>query len=176
MRSLPREASARARLLCGGAPALTRTIYKVVRERKIDQISLLTLSLLTAGGLASFITGSPRWLLAKGGVYAGIIGAWLLWSLRGRTMAFEGILTFQRSNEAIAAWETNWREFPEFRHVMRAVTVLWGVGFLLEAVIRVVLAYTLPVDAVPAVTTVQFIVLLGLMLWFTVAPCWLNES
>lgn len=155
-------------LLIGGAPALARTVYKVVRERKVDKISLFTLSLLAAGALASFITGSPRWLLAKGGVYTGIIGVWLLWSLRGRTIALEGILTFQKSDEAIAAWEKNWREVPEFRHVMRATTVIWGVGFLLEAVIRVILAYILPVDVVPAVTTVQFIVLLALMLW--VAP------
>jgi hypothetical protein len=46
---------------------------------------------------------------------------------------------------------------------MLAVTVIWGAGFLLDAVIRVLLAYTLPVDLVPAVTAAQFIVLLILM-------------
>lgn len=65
----------------------------------------------------------------------------------------------------MAAWEANWRDSPEFRHVMRAVTVIWGVGFLLEAGIRVTLAFTLPVDIVPVVTAVQFIALIGLMLW-----------
>lgn len=152
-------------LLAGGAPALARTSYKIARERTTDKISLFTLSLLAAGALASLITGSPRWLLAKGGVYTGIIGVWLLWSLRGRTIAFEGILTFQRTTEAVQAWEANWRDSPEFRHVMRAVTTIWGLGFLLEAGIRVTLAYTLPVDTVPVVTAAQFIALLALMLW-----------
>lgn len=151
-------------LLAGAAPALLRTIYTIVRQRSMDAISLFTLSLLIVGALASMITGSPRALLARGGLFTGVIGAWILLSLWGRTVAFEGILTFQRTNKAIQAWEANWRDSPEFRHVMRAVTTIWGVGFLLEAVIRVALAYTLPVDAVPAVTTIQFIALFALML------------
>lgn len=155
-------------LLVGGAPALAKTLWTMIGKRKIDKISLFTMSLLVAGGLTSLITGSPQWLLARSGVFTGLIGLWLLASLRARPIAFEGILTFQKSEEAIAAWERNWRGSPEFRHVMRATTAIWGVGFLLEAVIRVVLAWTLPVDVVPMVTTVQFIVLIVLMLW--IAP------
>lgn len=151
-------------LLAGAAPALLRTIYTIVRRRSMDTISLFTLSLLIVGALASMITGSPRALLARGGLFTGVIGAWILLSLRGRTVAFEGILTFQRTSKAIQAWGANWRDSPEFRHVMRAVTTIWGAGFLLEAVIRVALAYTLPVDAVPAVTAIQFIVVFALML------------
>ncbi|WP_148307971.1 VC0807 family protein [Actinoplanes friuliensis] len=152
-------------LLAGGVPTLVRIVLTGVRERAIDRISVFTLSLLVAGALASLLTGSPRWLLAKGGVFTGIIGVWLLWSLRGRTIAFEGILGFQRTAAAVEAWEANWRDSPEFRHVMRAVTVIWGAGFLVEAVVRIVLAYTLPVDVVPVVTSVQFLVLIVLMLW-----------
>jgi len=151
-------------LLIGGVPALIRTVWTVARTQTVDKVSLFTLSLLVAGAATSLITGSPRWLLARGGIYTGLIGVWLLWSLHGRTIAFEGILTFQRTPEAVEAWESNWRESPEFRHVMRAVTVIWGIGFLFEAVIRVLLAYTLPVDLVPAVTAAQFIALLILML------------
>ena len=151
-------------LLIGAVPALIRAVFTIVRHRTIDRISAFTLSLLVAGALTALVTGSPRWLLARGGVFTGLIGVWILWSLRGRTVAFEGILTFQRTSEAVRAWEANWRNSPEFRHVMRAVTTIWGVGFLLEAIIRVILAYSLPVDIVPAVTAVQFIVLLSLML------------
>lgn len=155
-------------LLVGAAPALARTIYTVVRRGTIDAISLFTLSLLVVGALTAVITGSPRALLARGGFFTALIGLWILWSLRGRTLAFEGILTFQRRPDAVQAWEANWTNSPEFRHVMRAVTTIWGVGFLLEAVIRVVLAYVLPVDLVPGVTAVQFIALLVLMVW--IAP------
>ena len=151
-------------LLVGGVPALIRTVWTIVATRTVDRISLFTLSLLVAGAATSLITGSPRWLLARGGIYTGLIGLWLLGSLRGRTIAFEGILTFQRTPETVEAWESNWRESPEFRHVMRAVTVIWGSGFLLEAVIRMLLAFTLPIDLVPAVTAAQFIALLMLML------------
>jgi len=34
--------------------------------------------------------------------------------------------------------------------------VIWGVGMLVDAALRVLFAYTLPIDVVPALTTVLF--------------------
>ncbi|MFI7666275.1 hypothetical protein [Nocardia sp. NPDC049526] len=38
---------------------------------------------------------------------------------------------------------------------------MWGSGFALDAVVRVVLAYTLPVDSVALVSTLRWLVVLG---------------
>ncbi|WP_063044555.1 hypothetical protein [Nocardia pseudovaccinii] len=43
----------------------------------------------------------------------------------------------------------------------RSPAPLWGLGFALDAVARVVLAYTLPVDSVPLVGTLRWLVVLG---------------
>ncbi|CAM5732362.1 hypothetical protein STENM223S_10746 [Streptomyces tendae] len=40
----------------------------------------------------------------------------------------------------------------------RRLTVLWGVGLLCDALLRVVMAYTLPVDTVPALDGVLYAV------------------
>jgi hypothetical protein len=40
----------------------------------------------------------------------------------------------------------------------RVASVAWGVGTLLDAALRVVLAYTLPVDVVPALTLALYVV------------------
>lgn len=34
--------------------------------------------------------------------------------------------------------------------------MIWGVGMLVDAALRVLFAYTLPIDVVPALTTVLF--------------------
>jgi hypothetical protein len=39
----------------------------------------------------------------------------------------------------------------------RIASVLWGVGTLLDAVLRWIMAYTLPIDVVPALTQVLLI-------------------
>jgi predicted PurR-regulated permease PerM len=43
---------------------------------------------------------------------------------------------------------------------MRLMTIFWGIAFLLDAVARVVMAYTLPVDVVPIASAVLLAVLL----------------
>lgn len=54
-----------------------------------------------------------------------------------------------------------WDNDSRFRAQLRVLTAVWGPGFALDAVVRVVLAYTLPVDLVPLVSTLQWLVVLG---------------
>jgi hypothetical protein len=55
------------------------------------------------------------------------------------------VLTHQPP-EMAADWDRSWLEDPRFRHVMRVITGMWGVAFLLDSALRVVMAFTLPVD------------------------------
>jgi len=64
-----------------------------------------------------------------------------------------------------------WAEAPEgTRAATRTGTVVWGVGLLLDAVLRVVLVLALPVStaagAVTALTFVTVVVLVGWMRWY----------
>jgi len=63
-------------------------------------------------------------------------------------------------------WETNWRDHPPFRHVLRVATAVWGAALLADAALRVVMAATLPVDAVPLLDDVLLIVTLAALLVF----------
>lgn len=44
---------------------------------------------------------------------------------------------------------------------MRLMTIFWGIAFLLDAVARIVMAYTLPVDVVPIAGAILLAVLLS---------------
>jgi len=56
-------------------------------------------------------------------------------------------------------WETNAR----FRDAWKWITVWWGIATIIDGIVRVVVAYTLPISVVPAtdpVITVATIVVL----------------
>jgi len=61
------------------------------------------------------------------------------------------------------SWDDLWQRLPRFRRIWRICTVIWGTAILADAVIRVVMAYTLPIGLVPglggALWPVIFIVL-----------------
>jgi hypothetical protein len=49
------------------------------------------------------------------------------------------------------------------------LTAVWGMGFTLDALVRVLLAYAIPIDSVPLVSTVQWLVVLGGLVTFHIA-------
>ncbi len=122
---------------------------------------------LDAGVL--LISGSPRFPLAKDGWLTGAWAAWFLASLltrRPATFVFarpllEGRRVFDPAARTWAppvaqSWDELWDQVPAFRRAWRVTTVIWGAAMLADAVIRITMAWTLPIDAVPA---------LGAALW-----------
>lgn len=100
---------------------------------------------------------APRFLLAKDGWLTAVVGLALLATLRARrpVMFVVGRAMVRKSGESADDWDELWDTSARFRRVWRMLTAIWGVGVLLDAAVRVVMAYTLPIDAVPALSTVQ---------------------
>ncbi|MFJ5679793.1 VC0807 family protein [Streptomyces sp. NPDC093097] len=145
-------------LLLGCVPPFLTSLVTLVKERRPEPVALFTLSLLLIGGLTSLITGSPRWLLAKSGVLTMVLGIALLVTTHKRPAIFQGLISLQTSADSTARWEALWQDHAEIRHLMRVTNVIWGAGFLLDGLLRMVLAYRLDIDAVPTATTVMFVV------------------
>ncbi len=115
---------------------------------------------MLAMALASFaialITGSDRFLLAKESVLTALVGCWFLasiWSDRPLTYQFTRPLLEGRIGRGGATWEVLWTREPRFRRIWRVSSAMWAGVTLIDAVIRVVMAYTLPVHVVPAMQT-----------------------
>jgi len=99
----------------------------------------------------SVITRSPRFLLAKDGLLTAVWGLWFLATIRfRRPTAFVMARPFLEGRRGFSAgsWDDLWRSEPQFRHIWRVASVLWGVG-LTDAVLRVVMSYTFPMPVVP---------------------------
>lgn len=145
-------------LLAAGVPPVVNAVRTVVTRRRIDVLAVFTLSILVLSVAVSFVTGSPRFLLAKDGWLTGVAGAWMLGTLAGTPFLFQVIRSLTTGSSREKA-ETAWRDSPTYRHLLRVSTSFWGVGLVLDAGVRVLLAYTLPVDRVPLIGGLQYIAL-----------------
>ncbi|CAL9333044.1 hypothetical protein SUDANB108_00112 [Streptomyces sp. enrichment culture] len=143
-----------ALLLSGSAPAL-HTLYSAIGQRKLDAIGVFTTALLLVSAVASLMTSDPRIALARNGLFTALAGVWLLVTLwTARPFTYQALRTLLPGRTAVL--ERLWQTDGAFRRVWRGLTVLWGVGLLCDALLRVVMAYSLPVDTVPALDGVLY--------------------
>ncbi|MFD7919412.1 VC0807 family protein [Streptomyces sp. NPDC059740] len=152
-------------MVAGGVLLLPWIGYGIVRRRRVEAMALFTLSLVVAATLLSLVSGSPRVLMVRDSWMTAAIGLWVLGTLLTRRpfmmTASRGVVIAKVGEAGLVAWEAQWDADPAFRHHLRFITAVWGAGFLLDAVLRVVLAYTIPVDAFPLTSAVLWLVVLG---------------
>ncbi|QIS08438.1 VC0807 family protein [Nocardia arthritidis] len=141
--------------------------YQAIRARKLDGMSVLMLAIFAFGLATSLITGDPRMMIVKdsaGTLTAGV--AILVSALIGRPLTYYGAhkAISTRGPEALAAFEEKYRTIPAVRRSFVHVGYLWGVGLSAEAVLRVVLAFQLPVHTMVWLSTVLMVATMtGLM-------------
>ncbi|MFF0338801.1 VC0807 family protein [Kribbella sp. NPDC004875] len=156
--------------LAGSVIPVVRTAYAVIRGSKVDWMAVFMIVALAVGTVASLAMHSPRMLLAKDGVITALCGLWMLGTVAlGKPLLLaigRGIAEAKRGKGGGEVWARRWDDEPRFRHGIRLITIVWGVGLVADAVVRVVIAYTLPLDSVPGVTTIQWIVLFALLYSF----------
>lgn len=158
-----------ASVLSGAVPG-ARAVLSLLRG-KVDVMGLVMLSLFVVGAAVAYLEGDPRIIFAKDGWLTGMFGLWIIASLAMRRpfMLHLGrmIATLKKGDAEGASWEQRWHDEPRFRHDLRFVSCVVGVVLVVDAVVRVVIAYTVPLDVVPLVTNIQYVVMLaGLLGWF----------
>ncbi|WP_236789044.1 VC0807 family protein [Amycolatopsis sp. GM8] len=153
-------------LLISAVLPVLSTLVQIVRGRKLDQLGIFMagITILSAG--VATISGSDRFLLAKDGWVTAVTGLWMLSTTRSDrpiVYHFARVLLEGRIGPKGESWASMWDRLPRFRRVWRVACVIWGVATLLDAGVRVAMAYTLPVNVVPALNGVQYLVLFLLL-------------
>lgn len=160
-----------ALLIATGAAAL-RTLYLLVKHGELDGFAVFMVVVFAGGLAASFITGDARFLLLKNSYATIVVGLIFL-----GTVAVRKPLTFMVArrmahgdDHAVADLDRGWKESASFRLGFYVMGLVWGVGFIIEAILRIVLIYRLDIDqSVAATNAVQFgtfVVLAGWNVWF----------
>ena len=126
-----------------------RTGWGVVKDRTVNGLAALILFVNVVGLLLSFVAGDPRLMLAKDSGVSSAIGIGILVSVAmGKPMMTAGMKPWLVKGDAEreAAWARLLSGSVAFRRAERVFSLVWGVVLLGECVVRVVGAYTLPVD------------------------------
>jgi hypothetical protein len=158
-----------ALLLSGVFPAI-RVAFGAIRHRRLDVVGVLVLAGIVVGTIVGLISHSARLLLLEGSVPTAVFGVACLWSLRTRRpLMFSFVLEFSGPDTEKGREMTRLWQYEGFQRVFRVITATWGVGFLCEAALRVVIVENFSTGTALAISKVMPFVIGGLLSAWTVA-------
>lgn len=138
-----------------------RTGWSAVKDRTVNGLAALILFVNVVGLLLGFVAGDPRLMLAKDSGVSSVVGIGILVSVAlGKPVMTAGMKPWlvKGDERREAAWARLESGSAGFRRFERVFSVVWGVVLLAECVVRVVGAYTVPVDTMVWLGTVIMIV------------------
>jgi hypothetical protein len=145
-------------LCLSGLPALIGTILNLIRQRSLDVLGAFTLGTLIASVGLTFLTGDARLFLIRESFLTVLFGLICLISLLFPKPIWYYIIryfTVGKNHEQMIAYNAAWK-FRSFQAYIRTVTILWGVVYTVEFLIRLVLVYTLSIAQVLVISSIIF--------------------
>ncbi|HEX5267271.1 MAG TPA: VC0807 family protein, partial [Acidimicrobiales bacterium] len=154
-----------------GAPAAGWVVIEWIRRRRLDPIGLIVLFGFVAGVVASVALGGDAFVLkVRDSAFTALFGVACLISLTwrrpimffiGRALSAGNDPTKQRAYDELY-------EMPTAPRTFAIITACWGVGLMVEAGLRVVLAVALPTGAFLAASPILAGVVFGGLFAFTI--------
>lgn len=141
------------------------------RHHRPEFIGMAVLATIVTGITIALLTNDVRFAVLKGAPAFGLFGLACLCSLgRRRPLMFFVSRQFRSGGDAAkaAAWTAR-LENAGFRRAMRRLTVVWGIVCLVEALLGIAAAFTLP-PGIALVTEPMLGIgaVAGLLLWTTI--------
>lgn len=159
-------------LAAAAGAALVRVAVIAVVQRRLNGLAAFVGGTFAVLLVISLLTGDPRILLAKESVLSGAAGLLLLGSvLLGRPLVYSLARKANAAKpELLAEWDDRWRDQPTFRRHFTTLTAVFGTVLLADAIIRLILVYTLPVNTMANLSPVMHVAALGILiawsLWY----------
>jgi intracellular septation protein A len=144
-------------LLAGGLFPAINNLRVWAKSRRLEPLGIIIMIFLVIGTATSLISGSVFFALIKDSFLTATFGLICLGSLLAeRPLMFYIIRQFVAGNDPVRVewWNSLWR-YPDFRAAQRLVTAVWGIAYLVEALLRVGFALFLPPAQVVAISPVM---------------------
>jgi hypothetical protein len=162
-------------LVATGIPSLIDSCIGIIRNRRIDFIAGVVLFGIAISLGLTALGGSPKLLLVRESFFTFAFGLACLISLPfPKPICFYTGRQFMAANDPvrIARYDSMW-QFATFRTAIRMLTVIWGVGLVIEAIVRTYLVFTMSVETFLAVSP---IILYGILaLTFVVGTMYMRR-
>jgi intracellular septation protein A len=155
-------------LVAGGLFPASNNLRVWAKSRRLEPLGLIVMTFLVIGTAASLISGSVFLALIKESLLTATFGFICLGSLLAeRPLMFYINRQFVAGDDPVRLewWNGLW-QYPNFRAALRLVTVVWGVAYLVEALLRVGFALVLsPAKVVTISPVMAFGVMVVLIAW-----------
>jgi intracellular septation protein A len=156
-------------VLSGLFPALGVAI-SVIQHRRLDVVGALVLSGIVVGAVLGLVTHSARLVLLEGSVPTAIFAAACLGSLwTRRPLMFSFSLEFIGPDTAKGREMTSLWQYDGFRRIFRVITAVWGIGFLLEAALRVIIVFNTSTNTALSLSKITPYIFTGVFMTWTLA-------
>jgi hypothetical protein len=156
-------------LYASAIPPILWSLVEFARFRRVDALSVLVLLGIALSCIAMAMGGSPRLLLLRESLISGAVGVVFLVSLavpRPLTFYLARAAMARESQSASARFEAAWHAQPSLRRSIWLMTLVWGAGLTVEALVRSWLAWHWPPERYLAVTPfLSYGIYGGLMAW-----------
>ncbi len=129
---------------------MLKSVHDLVRRRELDPVAVLVLLGILTSILALFFGGSPRLLLIRESFFTGAFGIACFLSLvfpRPIMFYFGRYFLAGKDPQRRKIYSDRW-ENPVVRRGHRLITMVWGLVFTGEFLIRTLMVYTLPIPVV----------------------------
>jgi hypothetical protein len=158
--------SDRVALLAATLAAGTRIVVVAVRRRVLNAFGLVMLVIFGLGLVLTFATGDVRFLVLKDSIGTGVLGLlFLCFAAAGHPLTLAATRTWDPQRAATMA--EYHRRVPAVRHGHFVASMVWGIGLLAEALLRVLLVFLLPISVVVGLSSVLVVVVIGSLLAWT---------
>ena len=142
-------------LVASGVPSLIHSLVGISRRKRVDFLAGIALTAIVISIIITVLGGDPKIYLIRESFFTVAFALVLLVSLAlPRPFMFYMARHFAAGNDPahVARFDLLWQQDERVRCGMRLLTAVWGVGFLLEAAIRITLVLTLSTEQFLAVS------------------------
>ncbi len=155
-------------LIASALPPLVWSGYELIKTRRLDAISVLVVAGILFTVIATAMGGSARLIQIRDALVTGAIGVMFLFTLAlDKPMIFYLARATSARNtvEGAETFETMWAR-PGVRSTFRLMTVVWGIGLILQTALMCWLAWIWPIGRYLLISPFISYAIFGLMmLW-----------
>ena len=155
-------------LVASGLSPAINALRVWVKSRRLQPLGMIVMTLLAIGTAASLISGSVFFALIKESFLTATFGFICLGSLfAARPLMFYINRQFVAGDDSVRLewWNGLW-QYPNFRAALRFVTAVWGIAYLVEALLRIGFALVLsPAQVVVISPVMGFGLMIVLIAW-----------
>ncbi|KAJ3325856.1 hypothetical protein HDV06_002241 [Boothiomyces sp. JEL0866] len=156
-------------LALSGIPPALEGLYNVYKSKQMDAIAVMVIISIIFSIVVVLLTSDPKLILLKDSIQTVLLGL-----LFGTSVFMKENLIWRYNRqfsghnpETQREMDEKWKN-PRVKHVTNVLCIVWAVGFLIEAAIRIILIYTIPTDVLGYISPCLLVVVLGSLALFSV--------